>query len=187
MRSAISPKTNESPQCLDHSCQGWAGLRKISRATRLDTGLFAKKIFIRNFTMKYSIASKESRNRNGSRKAVGGFGYFHQKRRIMKSRWKEDFWPIQLGVSNNGGFWKNDEGLGDLQPASPVIVSALQSLSSSYSYSLDSMSRLNIVSITPLFASWSGFSIIWKQMSSNTNIISTSLCFTKLVSLIPQN
>lgn len=104
--------------------------------------------------MKYSIASKESWNGNGSKEAVGGFDYFHQKRRIMKSRWKEDFRPIQLRVSNSGAFWKNDEGLGvrDRQPASPVTVSALQRLSSSYSYFLDSMSHLHIVSIVPLFA-----------------------------------
>lgn len=166
MRSAMSPKRSESPQCLNIPVPGLEAFRKMSRA-RLGTGLVSQKIFTRNFTMKYSITRKENWNRNGSREVMWGGGSSRQ-RRIMKSRWKKISDSLRLStwewatVEPSTNQWGACSRVPTAQVPSQSLSSAgfLQFLW----WLLRDHEHLNINNFSFYRASWSACSIIWSEL-----------------------
>ena len=70
VRSVTSPNRSESPQCWVNLCQGWRDSENFPEHQDLALAFSPRNFVMRNFTMKHSIASKESLNRNGSREAI---------------------------------------------------------------------------------------------------------------------
>lgn len=70
VRSVTSPNRSGSPQCWVNLCQGWRDSENFLEHQDLALAFCPRKFVMRNFTMKHSIASKESLNWNGSREAI---------------------------------------------------------------------------------------------------------------------
>ena len=118
VRSVTSPNRSGSPQCWVNLCQGWRDSENFLEHQDLALAFCPRKFVMRNFTMKHSIASKESLNWNGSREAIwqraGRLRRPSQRRRIMKSRWNKDSWLIEavrVGMSKSGNFQTRMRGL----------------------------------------------------------------------------
>lgn len=70
MRSVTSPNRIESPHCWGNLCQGWRDSENFPEQPDSTVAFSPRNLVMKNFTMKHSIASKESLNRNGSREAI---------------------------------------------------------------------------------------------------------------------
>ena len=65
MRSVTSPNRIESPHCWGNLCQGWRDSENFPEQPDSTVAFSPRNLVMKNFTMKHSIASKESLNRNG--------------------------------------------------------------------------------------------------------------------------
>lgn len=127
---------------------------------QLDLTLFSQKIFIRNFTMKYSIASKESWSKNGSGEERMGWGgvwnYSHHRRRITNLRWGKISDPLRISTWEGVTVEPSEKLMSGLESEaysmSPSPVSELPE-PLQFLQSLLSKSHLNIILVTSLWPS----------------------------------